>query len=215
METQRERRDYVLAHLENKIQEQSEAIGPVATRELNRKAATDAYYLGALHEVLDANNLEHALTIRQLKKFLSDISAEEDEEDNNVRVAFAVVVGANNRPDQYHRRACCADDAGEARAEQEQGAIGQRGAVEVTADDDAAGGGEQGEQKQDEGDVFEESGVQQRACRGLEADRGEERQGQQQRPEGGDLALVMLPKMIEKQGKKRNREQDADKRHGP
>ena len=82
METQRERRDYVLAHLENKIQEQSEAIGPVATRELNRKATTDAYYLGALHEVLDANNLEHALTIRQLKKFLSDISAEEDEEDN-------------------------------------------------------------------------------------------------------------------------------------
>ena len=132
-----------------------------------------------------------------------------------MRVAFAVVVGANNRPDQYHRRARCADDAGEARAEQEQGAIGQRGAVEVAADDDAAGGGEEGEQEQDEGDVFEESGVQQRACRCLEADRGEERQGQQQRPEGGDFALVMLPEMIEKQGKKRNREQDANKRHGP
>jgi hypothetical protein len=83
METQRERRDYVLAHLENKIQEQSEAIGPVATRELNRKAATDAYYLGALHEVLDTDNPEHALTIRQLKKFLSDISTEEDEEDSD------------------------------------------------------------------------------------------------------------------------------------
>jgi hypothetical protein len=75
----RERGNYVRAHLENKIQENHETIGPVGTRDLNKKVATSTYFLSNLHELFLPDNMEHQRTIRELKRFLLDISNEPDD----------------------------------------------------------------------------------------------------------------------------------------
>ena len=87
--------------------------------------------------------------------------------------------------------------------------------MDVAPDQDAARHGEQREQQQDEGDVVEERRVGERVKAVAGPRISGHRARDQERPQGRDLALVMLPGMRREQGKKRDREQDADEGERP
>ena len=67
---------------------------------------------------------------------------------------FALVVGFEQRT--YHQHGCarCAHHGSQQRADGEDGGVGFRRAVQVAPNEDAAGNGVEGEQQEDEGDVF-------------------------------------------------------------
>ena len=97
----------------------------------------------------------------------------------------------------------------------EQDRVGARRAVDVAAHENAARDREQGEQQQDEGDVFEERRM------GESMDRRRRPEGErhgnehQQAPQGGDLALMMLPDMRRQKREQGDRQKDADEGQGP
>ena len=91
-----------------------------------------------------------------------------------------------------------------------------RRAVDVARNEDAARHGEQRQQQQDERHVFEERRVRQRRrSGGRSVPWSSQRDQDEQRPDRGDLALVMLPAWAQQQRTECDREQDADERERP
>ena len=82
------------------------------------------------------------------------VGDDEDEEDHHMRLVPAVVVGADQGPDQEHGGAGRAHEAGQHRAQAQDGGVESRAAMQVAADVDAPRNGEQRGQQDDEGDVL-------------------------------------------------------------
>src|SRR4029079_8268558 len=74
---------------------------------------------------------------------------------------------------------------------------------------------EERQQKQDERDVFEQHRMAQRRDRRLGVVKGEERDDDQRRPDGGDLAQMMLPEFMGEERKEGDREEYAEERQRP
>ena len=132
-----------------------------------------------------------------------------------MHLELAVGVGAQQRTDQQHGRAGGAHPARQHRADGQQQGVDHGRAHQRTGQAYATGHGEQGEQQDDERNVFQQQGVQHfvQGQRGTELEGEGHQEGQP--PEGGDLAEVMVPEMRRHQGKNGNGQQHAGKRHRP
>ena len=85
-------------------------------------------------EEVDAlQEAEEQRRVAQRRQRAADVGDQEDEEDDDVHLVPAVVVGAQQRPDQQHRGAGGAHPAGEHGAERQDAGIDRRRAVQVAA----------------------------------------------------------------------------------
>src|SRR5262249_59938502 len=80
-------------------------------------------------------------------------------------------------------------------------------------DVDPAADGEQGREQDDEGEVLGEGRLQQ-LVRRRPAEDPEQRAGEDQPPEEGDLGIVVVPEPRRHQGEEGDREEDAQERQG-
>jgi hypothetical protein len=107
-----------------------------------------------------------------------------------------------------------AGEAGDAGADREQRRVRRRRAVQVAAQQHPAGHREQGQEQDDEGDVFQDQRVQQHVEGRREAVHRQRRQEDRERPGGADLAVVVMPQPRRRERQDRDREQEAGERQG-
>ena len=120
------------------------------------------------------------------------LADQEDEEDHDEGAVLAARVGPQQRPDHQHRRAGRADPGGERGADRQQGRVDGRRAPEGAAQQDPARHGVERPEQDEEGDVVRDDDVQDLVQRRPAVD-GNERDREGRRPEGGDLAVVVVP----------------------
>lgn len=166
-------------------------------------------------EVHAAQEPQEQRRISQRGERAADVGHQKDEEDDDVRVVPPVVIGAEDRPDHDHRGAGRADDARNQGAQSEQQRIQNRGAVKIAAHHDSAGHGEQSEEQQNEGDVFEQRGMDECLDGWKRAIPDGKRQDDQGGPHRSNLALVVLPEVRRCEWKYRDRQQHAGEGERP
>src|SRR5665647_2907647 len=116
-----------------------------------------------------------------------------------MRVVGARRIGADQRPHQDHGRAGGADDAGHGGAEHQDAGIQERRAAQGAGNVDAAGHHVEREQQNDEAHIFRQHRVNQGGERGRCTEHDGDRRQREQRPQGGDLAVVIVPDFREQQ----------------
>ena len=142
----------------------------------------------------------------------ADIGDQEDEEHDDMHIVLSIVIGAKHGAYHDHRCAGGPDQAGKNGADAEQDRIRNRSTVKIAGNHYAAGDREQRQQKQDEGDVFQQGSVNERIHCGRQSDEQRRRYRHERRPDERDLAVVMFPEVRRKERKQGNRKQDADER---
>jgi hypothetical protein len=145
--------------------------------------------------------------IAQWREQTAAVRDDEDEEDDDVRLALARRVGAQQRPDQQHRGARGADPAREQRAESQQRGVDDRRARERSAHDDPAGDHEERAEQHDERDVLLRLlGEVMPPRLALDAaEVGDHGKREEERHE--TLVAIALPEMGRRQGQERDGEQ--------
>ncbi len=133
-------------------------------------------------EIDPAQEANEQWRIAERRQRAADIGDQENEEDDDMGIAGAFGIGADQRPDQDHRRAGGADDAGDYRAEGENGEIGARRTAQGAGDKNAAGDDIECEQQDDEAHIFGERGVHESGERGRCAECDGQRQQRGQSP---------------------------------
>ena len=153
--------------------------------------------------------------IAQGRQRAARIRDDEDEEHHDVHHLAAVGIGADQRANQQHGGASCAHEAGQHRAQRQDGRVQHRRARQAAADVDATGHHVQRRQQDHERQVLRQQRVRKADCRRPHPVR--EHQGHQecQGPRGGDLAEMVVPDAGQQQGHQGNRQQQARKGHGP
>jgi hypothetical protein len=127
----------------------------------------------------------------------------------------SIVVGADDRPDEQHRSTRRAGNARNARAERENARIERRRAMQVAFDQHPTGHCEERKEQDQKRDILSEHGMQKFI--GREACPEHQRTGhdERQRPEGGDLAEVVVPEIRCPKRQDGNRQQQAGERNDP
>ncbi|MNR01208.1 hypothetical protein D3C85_1170060 [compost metagenome] len=107
----------------------------------------------------------------------------------------AVVVGAQQRPDQQHRRAGGAHQAGQHGPEREDAGVQPGRAVQVATQADTAGHHVERPQQHDERDVFAQQRVHRVGHGGVDTELHRERHQEQRAPGRSHLAIVVVPEV--------------------
>ena len=211
-------------------------------REVDRKQ-DGAGHEPRKHQVLKRPEEAHALEEAEEERRIAErgqraphVGDEENEEDEGVDLAPAVLVGADERADEKHGSARRTHEVGKHGAEREDRGVHDRTTDEAAADVNAAGQdagvdhggahqralqahaaghGEQGEQQHDEGDVLQQDGMEEFIEGHVEAVDHQTGNQEGKAPEDGDLAEMMVPDVRGEQREKRDGKQNAGKRHGP
>ena len=170
---------------------------------------------GGPEEVHALEKAEEQGRITQGGEGAADVGHEEDEEHDLMHAVFAVGVGTQKRTDEKHGGTGGAHPAGEDGAHGQNGGVHDGRAHEGALETDAAGHGEQGEQQQNEGHVFEQNAFSgdEEGVAEAEDERAGNKEGQS--PENGYLAEMMLPEMRNHQRADGYGKQHADKGHDP
>ena len=128
---------------------------------------------------------------------------------------FAIIVRANQRPDQQHRRTGRAHQAGQQRAQREDAGVHAGTAVQVALDTDAARNDIQRGQQYDKRNEFVDDDMD---C-GAKRNRSSKQKGTRQQECGAtecrDLAVMPVPESRHKQWRDCNRQQQCGKRQCP
>ena len=158
---------------------------------------------------------EEQRRVAERRERAADIGDQEDEEHHDMHVVLSIVIGAKHGAYHHHRRAGGPDQAGENGADAEQHRICNRSAAKIAGHDDAAGYREQRQQKQDEGDVFQQGSVNERMYGTRQSDQKRRWYHCERRPDERDLAMVMFPEVGCEEREQCNRKQDADEWQSP
>ncbi len=153
--------------------------------------------------------------IAERRQRAADVGHQEDEEHHHMRAVLPVVVGPKQRPYQDHGGARRAHHARQGGPRREKSDIHRRTAVQIAADVDSAGDGEQGQQQDDERQKLDEQRVNDLAQREVHAEACRERDHERQGPERGGLAEMVMPEARRRQRYQRDRQQNARERHHP
>ena len=153
--------------------------------------------------------------VAERRQRAADIRHQEDEEHHGVDLVAPPLIGLDDRADEQHRRACGPHPARQHRAEQQDAGVDDGRADQPAGEPDAAGHGKEREQQDDEGNVFEQRHMQHLEQGELPAEHDQEGQQEGERPEGRDLAEMVVPEGRRQQRKERDRQQDADEGHAP
>ena len=170
---------------------------------------------GGPEEVHALQEAQEQRRVAQRRQRAADVGHQEDEEHDGVHIVPPVVIGAQQRTDQHHGGAGGADQARDHSANGEDEGIDRRGPLDVPGHQHAAGDREQGEQQDDEGDVLQQSGMDHLMPRRRRAVYGGEGHHEGERPEQGDLTVMVMPEVVGQQRKQGDRQQHACKRDGP
>lgn len=153
--------------------------------------------------------------IAERRERAARVRDEKDKEHDDMHGVLAVVVRAQERPDQQHGRARRAHDARERGAEREQSGIEMRRAVQIAAHANAARHRiERGEQN-DERHILFEQRVDQHASGRAGTERERERRKKRDGPCRRDLAEVVVPQLRRDERKHGDGQQNADKGDAP
>ena len=153
--------------------------------------------------------------VAERRKRAARVSDEEDEEHHHMHDVLAIIVGAQQRPDQQHCRAGRAHDARERRTERDDRRIHARRAVQIAAHADAARHRIERGQQHDERHVLFEHRVNERAERYAGAEHHAKRHQKQDGPGCRDLAEMVMPESRRDERKHSNRQQHAGKWRAP
>ena len=170
---------------------------------------------GGPEEIDAAQEADEQRRIAERRQRAADIGDQDDEEDHHMGIVRAAGIGADQRPDQDHGGAGGADHARHGGAEQQDAGIEQRRAAQGAGNQDAAGHHIKREQQDDEAHIFRQHGVHEGGERGGCAERDGDRRQREQRPEGGDLAVMGVPEFREQQRAGGDAQQDAGERQRP
>ena len=153
--------------------------------------------------------------ITQRREHTTDVGHQEDEEDDDVGLVLAVVVGTDQRADEQHGGPGGTHEAGQDGAEQQHARIQDGAAVQVAADVNAPGTGIEGREQQNERNVFGHGCMHERMQRRIAPMEPRKRDEKAQRPGQGDLAEVVMPDPGDGQRHQRDGQQNARKRNAP
>ena len=170
---------------------------------------------GGPAEIDAAQKAQEQRRIAERGQGAADVAHQEDEEHEHMGVAAPVLVGADQRPYQQHGGAGRAEQTRAERAEPEDHEVGERRADQVAGDPDAAGHDEQGQQQQDEGQVFVGHGAEHGGGGGPQARVDAIGHEEQQRPERRDEGEPALPGVAGEQRQRGDREQQPGKGQRP
>ena len=137
--------------------------------------------------------------IAQRRQRAAGIGDDEDEEHHHMHLVPAVVVGAQQRPDQQHRGARGPHEAGQHGADRQNGRVQPRRSLEIAAHIDAARHRVQRRQQDHERQVFSQQGMHQVGHGRAHAEHRREGQQKDQRPGGRHLAEMPVPEMGRRQ----------------
>ena len=190
-------------------------------REVDRKQ-DGAGHEPRKHQVLKRPEEAHALEEAEEERRIAErgqraphVGDEENEEDEGVDLAPAVLVGADERADEKHGSARRTHEVGKHGAEREDRGVHDRTTDEAAADVNAAGNDEERAHEDDERHVVGEKHVGDLVEGRVRTEDGRKRNDAAQGPEDGDLAEMMVPDVRGEQREKRDGKQNAGKRHGP
>ncbi len=127
----------------------------------------------------------------------------------------AMRIGAKQGPNEQHGRAGCSHPTGQDGAYRQQGGIHLGSAYEIAGQTDSPGHGKQGEQQQNERDIFQQDGMDDLIERHARPKRDRTGNRKRQAPKNRNFTEVMMPDMRSQKGHERNGQQHADKGYNP
>ncbi|OQC73428.1 MAG: hypothetical protein BWX45_00479 [Deltaproteobacteria bacterium ADurb.Bin002] len=153
--------------------------------------------------------------IPQRRQGAADITDQKDKKYNGMNLIHPPGVRSQDRPDEQHGRAGRADDRRQKRSDDQNHDIDGGGSLQRALDIDAACNREQRPQKQNKGDIVHDHNVADFIQSGF-AEKINERNGKDNRPESGNLGKMAMPETGQNEGNERNRKQNTRKgQHRP
>ena len=153
--------------------------------------------------------------ITQRREHAANVGHQKDEENDDVGLVLAIVVGTDQRADEQHGGPGGTHKAGQEGAQQQHAGVENGAAVQIAADVNAPGTGIECREQQNERDVFGHGRVHEGMQRRITPMKPRKRNEKAQRPGQGDLAEVVMPDPGNDQRHQRDGQQDARKGNAP